>query len=55
MGKDDEVYYCGKCDRQQTPETGIKCRDCGGVTVSWFTDREKVADVRAKWKRITGK
>ncbi|MBK7969602.1 MAG: hypothetical protein IPK08_11990 [Bacteroidetes bacterium] len=49
----NEVYYCGKCDRQQQVNEGIKCKICGKTTVSWM-DFEKIADVKLKWKRING-
>lgn len=48
----DEVYYCGNCDRQQQPRQGEKCIVCEKVTVSWHTDREKAEDARRKWKSI---
>jgi len=50
-----EVYYCGKCKRQQQPTEGIKCKVCGKTTVSWETNREKSADVQKKWEHINGK
>ncbi len=51
----DEVYYCGKCRRQQRPEEGIRCKICGKITVSWFTDRESSNDAHRKWEHINGK
>lgn len=50
-----EVYYCGKCKNQQQPSQGIKCKSCAKTTVSWYTDREKQADVQVKWEHINGK
>jgi rRNA maturation protein Nop10 len=50
----DEVYYCGKCRRQQLPSQGEKCKVCGKVTVSWYTNRESEDDAYRKWKRING-
>jgi DNA-directed RNA polymerase subunit M/transcription elongation factor TFIIS len=49
-----EVYYCGKCTRQQRPSEGIKCKICGKITVSWHTDRESSADAHRKWTNING-
>jgi hypothetical protein len=51
----DEVYYCGKCKRQQQEKEGIKCKVCGKTTVSWYTNRESAAEAHAKWERINGK
>jgi len=48
----DEVFYCGKCDRQQRPSEGERCKICKKQTVSWYTNRETVEDARKKWKRI---
>jgi rRNA maturation endonuclease Nob1 len=50
----NEVYYCGQCNRQQRVEEGIKCKICGKTTVSWYTDRESAAKVHEKWKWING-
>jgi rRNA maturation protein Nop10 len=50
----DEVYYCGKCRRQQQPSQGEKCKVCGKATVSWHTNRESEDDAYRKWKRIDG-
>jgi hypothetical protein len=49
-----EVYYCGKCKRQQGTHEGIKCKVCGKTTVSWDTNREKPADVHKKWQLVNG-
>ncbi len=48
----DEVYFCGKCDRQQQTSAGIPCKICGKRTVSWYLNRESAEDVRRKWKRL---
>ena len=45
-----EVYYCGKCRRQQQTSGGERCKHCGKVTVSWDTSRESEADALKKWK-----
>ncbi len=49
-----EVYYCGCCRRQQLPQEGERCRTCGSMTVSWFTDRETYEEVHRKWERLFG-
>jgi len=54
MANDNEVYYCGKCRRQQRPEEGIRCKICGKTTVSWNTSRERSQEVHQKWQRING-
>jgi len=54
MATSNEVYYCGKCRRQQEPSKGERCIICGKLTVSWHTDREKESDVQHKWKMING-
>ncbi len=51
----NEVYYCGKCRRQQQPSQGEKCKSCGRLTVSWYVNTETEQDVLRKWKRINGK
>ncbi len=50
----DEVYYCGKCRRQQEPSQGEKCKVCGKITVSWFIDKESEAVALNRWKQIHG-
>jgi hypothetical protein len=50
----DEVYYCGKCNRQQQPLEGTKCKICSSVTVSWHTNKESVAIVLKRWKSVNG-
>lgn len=50
----NEVFYCGKCKRQQQPSEGIKCKVCGKTTVSWYTDREASTDAQRKWNNING-
>lgn len=47
-----EVYYCGKCRRQQQPKEGIRCKVCGKRTVSWYTDRETHEQAHKKWKQV---
>lgn len=49
-----EVYYCGKCDRQQPPQEGERCKVCGKQTVSWYTNRESHEDAKKRWKYING-
>jgi hypothetical protein len=49
---DDEIYFCGRCRRQQTPEQGEKCIHCGRLTVSWYTNRESEADAKKKWDQV---
>lgn len=49
-----EVYFCGKCNRQQGTNEGVKCKICGKTTVSWYTDRESSEDAKRKWKSING-
>lgn len=51
----DEVYYCGKCRRQQTPAEGEKCKVCGKQTVSWYTNRESHVEAQKRWEYINGK
>lgn len=50
----DEVYYCGKCRRQQQSREGEKCKICGKLTVSWHINREKESDAIRKWKQVNG-
>lgn len=50
----EDIYFCGKCDRQQQPSEGNRCKVCGKVTVSWDTGRESHEDVKRKWKHING-
>lgn len=50
----DEVYFCGRCRRQQQPSEGEYCKICGSRTVSWDTDRESEEDVKRKWKMLNG-
>ncbi len=47
-----EVYYCGKCNRQQQPREGERCKICKKNTVSWITNKETVSDVKRKWKQV---
>ena len=57
MANDNEVYYCGKCWRQQKPSEGIKCKVCGKSTVSWRlsgSNSEESDDVHNKWQRLFG-
>jgi hypothetical protein len=46
----DEVYYCGKCHRQQEPSKGIRCTECGRRTVSWNIRAESEAEALRRWK-----
>jgi hypothetical protein len=50
----DEVYYCGKCRRQQRPEQGEKCIHCGKQTVTWDTSRDSEATAQQNWKTVNG-
>ena len=49
-----EVYYCGKCKRQQEPKKGEKCIMCGRITVSWHTEKEGENAAKARWVSING-
>lgn len=49
-----EVYYCGLCRRQQRPQEGERCKVCGTLTVSWFTDREDADEVHRRWESLFG-
>jgi hypothetical protein len=49
-----EVYYCGKCQRQQQPSDGERCKVCGKITVSWDTSRESEKDALSKWRAVNG-
>ncbi|MBF0234574.1 MAG: hypothetical protein HQK65_16255 [Desulfamplus sp.] len=49
-----EVFYCGKCNRQQSPAKGEICIHCRKLTVSWYTKRESKNDADRKWKQING-
>ena len=50
----DEVYFCGNCKRQQLASEGEKCKQCGKITVSWYTKRESASDAMKKWKSVNG-
>lgn len=50
----DEVFFCGKCSRQQQPSEGERCKVCRKQTVSWYTNRESAADALRKWKQVNG-
>ena len=50
----DEVFFCGKCDRQQSPKEGEKCKQCGKLTVSWKTNKESHSQAMKRWKSING-
>ena len=54
MGYQDEVYFCGSCERQQETSRGEKCTQCGKQTVTWDTSRQKIEDVRKNWRRVNG-
>ena len=49
MAIEYEVYFCGKCPRQQQIKQGEKCIGCGLQTVSWYTDRESVNAAIKRW------
>ncbi len=55
MASDGEVYYCGKCKRQQGTHEGERCKNCGKITVSWYTNRESHEAAQRKWESINGK
>jgi hypothetical protein len=38
MSELDVVYWCGVCDRQQQPSSGIVCSACGMNTAVWATN-----------------
>jgi rRNA maturation endonuclease Nob1 len=48
----DEVFFCGKCSRQQQPSEGERCNVCGKQTVSWYTSRETADAAMRKWKQV---
>jgi hypothetical protein len=50
----NEVYFCGRCRRQQEPSSGEKCIMCGRITVSWYTDRESEDAALRKWRSVNG-
>jgi hypothetical protein len=54
MARSDEVYYCGRCRRQQQPSEGEQCKQCGRLTVSWHTNRESESDAMKKWRSVNG-
>jgi len=54
MANQDEVYYCGHCRRQQQTTAGEKCKICGRVTVSWYTNRKSEEDAYRRWKYVNG-
>jgi len=47
-----EVYYCGKCRRQQQPNEGEKCKICRKLTVTWNINREMESEAIRRWKQI---
>jgi hypothetical protein len=47
-----EVYFCGKCRRQQGTHEGERCKICKKITVSWYTDRESESDAQRKWNQV---
>ncbi len=49
-----EVYFCGKCRRQQSASGDERCKTCGKITVSWDTSRETESDALRKWREING-
>ncbi len=52
MSDRGEVYFCGKCRRQQGTHQGEKCIMCGRITVSWYTKDEKEEAALKRWKAI---
>jgi len=52
MSYQGEVYYCGHCHRQQTTDSGEKCKICGRITVSWYTERESESEAKEKWDEV---
>lgn len=50
----DEVYYCGKCRRQQEPSQGERCKVCKRITVSWHIDRESEEAAMKRWRQVNG-
>jgi len=50
----DEVYYCGRCRRQQRPAEGERCKVCGAITVSWFPRREDADEAHRRWEQLFG-
>lgn len=51
----NEVYFCGKCRRQQQPKEGEQCKICKKITVSWYTNTETEAEALLKWVRINAR
>lgn len=49
----DNVYFCGACNRQQQPSSGIACIGCGLKTVTWPT-RTKRSPPRSRWNIHNG-
>lgn len=49
-----EVYYCGNCRSQQPAAGSERCRGCGKITVSWYTNRETEAEALRKWQAVNG-
>lgn len=49
----NEIYYCGKCERQQQESEGHLCKVCKKPTVTWSSN-ESATDVKNKWKRLYG-
>ena len=45
-----DVYFCGRCPREQQPSQGEKCISCKRTTVSWDKSRELNDEVMKKWK-----
>lgn len=50
----NEVYYCGSCERQQQIEEGEFCKECGQLTVSWYTHKEGESIAIGRWNRVNG-
>lgn len=52
MSNREEVYFCGKCRRQQGTHQGEKCIVCGQITIAWYTNDENEAAAIKKWKTV---
>lgn len=49
----DNLQWCGACDSQQQPSSGMTCIGCGMKTVGWAT-RTEPHPPRAKWNVHNG-
>ena len=50
----NEVYFCGKCNRQNDPSGNIRCPVCNFPTVSWNLRFESHAIALKRWQLING-